>query len=128
MCDVVRSLHAVVLAQPSRDISNGSYLLLIFLSDIMNAFVSQIGLANFLSRRKTQERTQRPNVQLIAMWCLTTTAQPLQIKIVHNGNASIHWVSTGPTANQWMIITGPTFMRKRLCCFIDDVPLDYHLY
>ena len=44
------------------------------------------------------------------------------------GDTSKHWVSTGPMCSQSVdsamvtIITGPTFVRKRLCSFADDFP------
>ena len=54
------------------------------------------------------------------------SAVAVYIDCEQNGDTSKHWVSIGPVSQHATatIITGPTFMRKRLCSFTDDFPLN----
>ena len=63
----------------------------------------------------------------------TNTAAAVAVKIdcEQKGDTSKHCVSMGPTATEPVsrhatatIITGPTFMSKRLCSFVDEFLLN----
>ena len=115
----------------------GRYIKLFVSTVIPFSHVSaSVRASQFFIGEKLQKRAQNQSVQLYII-IVNKTAIRRNIRqvapydhwcgrCVYNKNVDKTATRLQPVSRHAMatIITGPTFMRKRLCSFIDDFPLD----